>query len=60
MNTCMWDSPFTEQHLHTLRGLGAAVVPPVVKTLACGDTGNGAMASPVEIVKAAQAALRLN
>ena len=59
MNTFMWDSPFTDQHLRSLRGLGAAVIPPVVKTLACGDTGNGAMASPADVVKATKAALRL-
>ena len=44
MNTHMWDSPFTRRHLDQLEALGVTVVDPVVKTLACGDTGNGAMA----------------
>lgn len=44
MNTFMWNSPFTEQHLNVLRELGARVVPPIAKKLACGDDGVGAMA----------------
>ena len=31
MNTYMWDSPFTSQHLGTLRSLGVTVIPPVSK-----------------------------
>ncbi len=50
MNTFMWQSPFTEEHLQRMQRLGAVVIPPVVKTLACGDTGNGAMASPADIL----------
>ncbi|CAL8465391.1 g4927 [Coccomyxa elongata] len=53
MNTFMWDSPFTSSHLGTLYELGATVIPPVSKTLACGDVGNGAMASPDVIAEAA-------
>lgn len=50
MNTLMWESVFTEKHLQTLRELGVVVVPPVCKTLACGDVGLGAMAPVEEIV----------
>ncbi|BDA50101.1 Phosphopantothenoylcysteine decarboxylase [Coccomyxa sp. Obi] len=53
MNTFMWDSPFTSRHLGTLNELGATVIPPVSKKLACGDVGNGAMASPDVIAEAA-------
>ncbi|KAJ1963379.1 hypothetical protein IWQ62_003238, partial [Dispira parvispora] len=47
MNTYMWDHPFTSKHLGTLtQELGCQVIPPVRKTLACGDTGMGAMENP--------------
>ncbi len=59
MNTLMWDSPFTRQHLACLAQLGAVVVPPVSKTLACGDVGVGAMAAPQAIADVARAALAL-
>lgn len=57
MNTLMWTSSFTAAHLATLRKLGVAVVPPIAKRLACGDTGVGAMAEPAAIAEAAQALL---
>jgi phosphopantothenoylcysteine decarboxylase len=57
MNTLMWDSPFTEQHLAACRRLGAMVVPPVAKRLACGDVGAGAMAAPADVAAACRAAL---
>ncbi len=56
MNTFMWESPFTGEHLQRMQRLGAVVIAPVVKTLACGDTGNGAMASPADIVSATRTA----
>jgi phosphopantothenoylcysteine decarboxylase len=46
MNTYMWESPFTEQHLGACRKLGVKVIAPVEKRLACGDVGNGGMAAP--------------
>ena len=58
MNTMMWESPFTQKHLETLVELGGGtmddqkrvqIIGPVEKTLACGDVGNGAMASPEDI-----------
>lgn len=54
MNTYMWESPFTEQHLEACRKLGVVVIPPVAKKLACGDVGNGGMASPDVIAQAAR------
>ena len=57
MNTLMWDSPFTRQHLAALEALGAVVVPPVSKRLACGDVGTGAMAAPEDVAAAVEAAL---
>ena len=60
MNTMMWESPFTQKHLETLVELGGGtmddqkrvqIIGPVEKTLACGDVGNGAMASPEDIVR---------
>ena len=57
MNTEMWEHPFTERHLDTLRSLGdVRVVEPVVKTLACGDTGRGALAHLPDIVRAVEEA----
>ena len=60
MNTMMWESPFTQKHLETLVELGGGtmddqkrvqIIGPVEKTLACGDVGNGAMASPTDIAR---------
>ncbi|GJN29373.1 hypothetical protein PR202_gb17596 [Eleusine coracana subsp. coracana] len=49
MNTFMWNNPFTERHLQTISQLGIRLIPPVVKKLACGDYGNGAMAETSQI-----------
>jgi phosphopantothenoylcysteine synthetase/decarboxylase len=57
MNTLMWESPFTGEHLARLEKLGATTVPPVGKRLACGDVGLGAMAAPDDIAAAALRAL---
>ncbi|XP_051139828.1 probable phosphopantothenoylcysteine decarboxylase [Andrographis paniculata] len=46
MNTFMWNNPFTERHLMVIDDLGISLIPPVMKRLACGDYGNGAMAEP--------------
>lgn len=58
MNTLMWDSPFTGQHKGVLEGLGVVWIPPVSKTLACGDVGLGAMASVDDIISACQLACK--
>lgn len=57
MNTLMWTSPFTQPHLDSLKGMGVHVVMPVVKQLACGDIGTGAMAPTVDIAEACRQAL---
>ncbi|KAK9788158.1 hypothetical protein WJX73_002590 [Symbiochloris irregularis] len=44
MNTMMWDSPFTGRQLAELETMGATVIAPMSKALACGDVGTGAMA----------------
>ena len=45
MNTAMWTHPLTASHIQLAkRLLHAILVDPVAKTLACGDTGIGAMA----------------
>lgn len=46
MNTYMWDNPFTQRHLECIKELGFVIISPVLKKLACGDYGNGAMAEP--------------
>lgn len=52
MNTAMYEHPLTARHLDTLVDLlGFEVVGPVSKTLACGDTGMGAMSSVEDIVR---------
>lgn len=52
MNTHMWQSPLTRNHLSTLTSFGAKVVNPISKVLACGDEGIGAMAHIDDIIKA--------
>ena len=59
MNTFMWSSPFTAEHLAKLELLGVKVVPPVSKTLACGDVGTGAMAAPSDIALQIHSLLRV-
>eukprot|EP01010_Urceolus_cornutus_P000879 NODE_1385_length_940_cov_333.679012_g1068_i0.p1 GENE.NODE_1385_length_940_cov_333.679012_g1068_i0~~NODE_1385_length_940_cov_333.679012_g1068_i0.p1 ORF type:complete len:298 (+),score=69.41 NODE_1385_length_940_cov_333.679012_g1068_i0:68-895(+) len=51
MNTTMWYQRLTAQHLSVLRSRGVEVVPPIAKTLACGDHGNGAMADVDTIIQ---------
>lgn len=57
MNTFMWNHPATKPALDVLETWGVQIVPPVVKTLACGDTGVGAMASVPDIVAVVNNAL---
>ena len=65
MNTVMWHQAQTRRALATLTGgetprdVGfiTRVVPPQVKTLACGDTGTGAMAEVDDIVAEVRTAL---
>jgi phosphopantothenoylcysteine decarboxylase len=50
MNTAMWKHPLTKSHLKSLSFLGYTIIPPTQKILACGDLGDGALASVEEIV----------
>ena len=52
MNTKMWEHPATRQQLAALEAMGARVLAPVSKRLACGDVGTGAMAGVDDIVAA--------
>jgi phosphopantothenoylcysteine decarboxylase len=57
MNTGMWQHPVTEQQLQTLISFAPhpsllTIVQPQVKTLACGETGDGALAPVHDIVEA--------
>lgn len=51
MNTLMWTHPATAEHLATLKRWypRLTIIDPVEKTLACGDTGIGAMA-PIDTI----------
>jgi len=51
MNTQMWKHPIVEGNIQTLKMLNVKIIPPVCKTLACGEVGIGAMASIEDIVK---------
>ncbi|KIY71234.1 flavo protein [Cylindrobasidium torrendii FP15055 ss-10] len=51
MNTLMFEHPLTEEHLRIVREvIKYNVVGPISKTLACGDTGTGAMTEWHDIV----------
>lgn len=39
MNTLMWEHPITSKHVSVLQEMKYIQIPPVVKTLTCGDTG---------------------
>ena len=68
MNTMMWEHPVTKKQIKILEQdwgvMGGPegwveVLRPIEKTLACGDTGDGAMHDWRDIVKAIEARLRL-
>lgn len=50
MNTKMWTHPITKEQVEKLRSWGYREIPPISKTLMCGDTGTGAMAEVADIV----------
>ena len=64
MNTAMWRQPITSQHMSVLQdqwGWSPAkpdgwviVLPPIEKSLACGDVGSGGMMDWRDIVHAIQ------
>ena len=51
MNTTMFEQKITTDQLSILQERGILIIKPQIKTLACGDTGNGAMADPTFIVE---------
>ncbi|KAL0882884.1 hypothetical protein ABMA27_016400 [Loxostege sticticalis] len=50
MNTKMWEHPITSKQIAMLKSWGHTEIPPISKTLMCGDTGMGAMAEVPTIV----------
>lgn len=52
MNTGMWTAAATQHNLQVLRERGVKTVGPGSGFLACGDSGDGRMSEPVEIVEA--------
>ncbi|MDO8915389.1 MAG: bifunctional phosphopantothenoylcysteine decarboxylase/phosphopantothenate--cysteine ligase CoaBC [Coriobacteriia bacterium] len=58
MNTHMWRKGITQANVTTLRERGVLFVEPGTGELACGDTGEGRLATVSEIVDATLAALR--
>lgn len=50
MNTQMWNHPVTKDQVDKLVSWGYKLIPPIVKTLMCGDHGIGAMAEVETIV----------
>ena len=57
MNVHMWQNPATQGNVATLRGCGVSFVGPDSGRLACGDVGEGKLASVDEIVAATLALL---
>lgn len=51
MNTLMWEHPATKDHIAKITEWGIDVIPPIEKTLFCGDTGIGALANIDDIIK---------
>ncbi|GBP21094.1 Phosphopantothenoylcysteine decarboxylase [Eumeta japonica] len=57
MNTRMWEHPLTNEQIQKLVNWGYKQIPPIKKTLMCGDTGVGAMAEVVDIVSEVKLAI---
>jgi phosphopantothenoylcysteine decarboxylase / phosphopantothenate---cysteine ligase len=57
MHTEMWEHPATRRNVATLRSDGVVLVGPVSGALAGGDTGEGRLAEPEQIVEAVATAL---
>jgi phosphopantothenoylcysteine synthetase/decarboxylase len=66
MNTAMWQHPLTQPQLRTIQGFwnttknprnGIAIIEPQEKELACGEIGNGALASVGNICRAVKSIL---
>jgi phosphopantothenoylcysteine synthetase/decarboxylase len=60
MNTAMWEHPLTQIQLSTIQQFGPGnvhIITPQVKTLACGEVGNGALASVDTIIQTVKSVL---
>ena len=65
MNTAMWQHPITQEQLGIVEKWGrnnnntngVSVIAPQVKTLACGEVGNGALAAVSDILLAVERVL---
>ena len=57
MNVRMWLHDATQRNLETLKNDGIAIINPNEGDMACGETGPGRMAEPVEIMEAVAEAL---
>ena len=66
MNTHMWQNPITKKHIDAIKknhgkqpfGDGVYFLNPIEKTLACGDSGVGAMCEPKTIAKKVKEVLK--
>ena len=63
MNTAMWNHVLTREQLTAIQGFAptadrVVVVDPMVKTLACGDVGKGALAPVDDILAAVHAVVQ--
>ena len=57
MNTRMYENPFVQDNISTLKDYGMEVVTPASGYLACGDTGEGKMPEPEVLYEAVLRAL---
>jgi phosphopantothenoylcysteine decarboxylase/phosphopantothenate--cysteine ligase len=57
MNPAMWAHPATQAAVEKLRGWGGCFLPVGEGRTACGETGEGRLAEPADIVAAVEAAL---
>ncbi|MBE7539184.1 MAG: bifunctional phosphopantothenoylcysteine decarboxylase/phosphopantothenate--cysteine ligase CoaBC [Opitutaceae bacterium] len=57
MNPAMWTHPATVESIARLRGWGVRFIDPAAGRTACGETGEGRLAEPDQIVAALEAAL---
>lgn len=58
MNTVMWMNPPTAEHISILEQRKIHVIQPIVKLLACGDSGVGAMADVSNLTQIVYDALK--
>ncbi len=57
MNVRMWEHPAVRRNVETLEAMGVQRIGPGSGTLACGETGSGRMAEPMEILAAIETLL---